>query len=129
MAKTTTGVDPAAADAYDLAWVRFDRVAAVLLGPPNDEAISGHPLWNDGLETYQFHRVENSAWSVEYETRNRVHPNHRPESWKQDVHYIFTFHDKTLECLADGHTVGLIRSTMRDQLHVLVDQLVGSANA
>lgn len=78
--KTITVVDPSLPETYDLGWVKFSGVAATLLGPPNDEAISGHPLWNAGLEPYCFHIVENSQWRADYATRNQVHPHHKTET-------------------------------------------------
>lgn len=34
------------------------------------------------------------------EQRNSVHPFHSPEGYKSLVHYIFTFHDSTFECVS-----------------------------
>lgn len=58
-----------------LARLVFHDAVAVRMGPPNDEAISGHRLWKSGLEMYQGHVVHNPAWAMESEARNRCHGN------------------------------------------------------
>jgi hypothetical protein len=35
---------------------------------------------------------------------NRVHPQHRPEAFKELNHFVFTFHDSTLEAIAQAFT-------------------------
>ena len=65
--------------------VEFIRASDVQLGGPNDEGLHRHPLWNRGLEYYAPHVVENSA-RIARESDLR--------------HYVFTFQDETLECLA-----------------------------
>ena len=121
--RTVTTVDPASYEECDLACVRFVGTAASLLGPPNDEAMSGHPLYGSGLEFYGFHTVDNSEWRAEYCRRNEAHRSHSPQRWNERTHYVFTFHDKTFECLARGHSVTTQRSTFRAVLHGLVDEL------
>jgi len=70
-------------------------------GSPNDEALGGHPLVRFGLKFYSVHKVENSPWISELEKRNAVHPRHNRESFLRDsVHFVFTFQDSTLECVA-----------------------------
>jgi hypothetical protein len=34
---------------------------------------------------------------------NSVHPRHNPEWFKALHHYVFTFHDSMLECVAGGY--------------------------
>lgn len=46
----TTVIDPRDEGTRRLALVTFEGVAATLLGPPNDEALEGHPLAKAGLE-------------------------------------------------------------------------------
>jgi hypothetical protein len=84
-----------AVGAIELVWVR-----SIKFGGPNDETLSGHPLFGKGLEFYAAHEVRNSRWIEEEEKINSVHPYHRG-GWRDSLrHYIFTFHDETLECLA-----------------------------
>ena len=87
--------------------VRFNRPQAHFFGPPNDEAIDGHPLYTKGLEAYACYRVVNSSWIRTLERMNSVHPMHKAERYDRLSHYIFTFHDSTFECVADSFQVRL----------------------
>lgn len=103
---TVTLIDPREQREHNLSWVRFDSVVASLFGPPNDEALQGHPLWGNGLQFYAFHRVENSEWIADLRARNRVHPNHQDNAWNSYQHFVITFHDQTLEVIAKSFEVG-----------------------
>jgi hypothetical protein len=85
-----------------VAVVYFPTYRDITFGSPNDEALNGHPLWGRGLRFYSVHFVENSSWVGLLEQRNSVHPSH-DRKWflKNKKHYIFTFHDSTLECVVD----------------------------
>jgi hypothetical protein len=73
---------------------------ALSFGPPNDEAFDGHPLATRGLERYGVFEVRFSSWIRDLERMNRVHPSHDPQFFSVFRHFIFTFHDSTLECVA-----------------------------
>jgi len=108
-----------------VAVVEFRSCRAFTLGPPNDEALSGHRLWGKGLEFYTPHVVENSRWLTELEQRNRVHAHHSPSLFAGLVHYVFTFHDETFECITGSHEVTHISSTYAEVLHGIVDRATG----
>jgi hypothetical protein len=79
--------------------IYFPTCCEFRFGGPNDEALHGHPLWGKGLTFYAVHRVENSSRIHELERQNSVHTRHNRERFlKNKWHYIFTFHDSTLEC-------------------------------
>ncbi len=81
-----------------IAVIAFPLVSIFKFGSPNDESLGGHPLIQKGLEYYSVHKVENSFWIAELEKQNSVHPRHDPGRYLRDKHhYIFTFHDSTLE--------------------------------
>ncbi|HEX8863370.1 MAG TPA: hypothetical protein VGC06_30595 [Actinomycetes bacterium] len=61
-------------------------MAAWQWGPPNDEALQGHPLVDRGLRPYGVFRVEGSSWIRQLERMNRVHPQHRPEAFRDLCH-------------------------------------------
>jgi hypothetical protein len=82
--------------------VTFDRAVDVRMGPPNDEALNGHPLWGSGLRFYCAHVVQRSPWIAELERRNRVHPSHSADHYSKYKHFIFCFHDETVEVVAHG---------------------------
>ena len=80
--------------------VRFDRCHITRFGYPNDEALSGHPLYASGLQAYGVFEVHGSSWPAELEAQNRrVFPKSHAFEYR---HFIFTFHDSTFECLADS---------------------------
>ena len=90
-------------DGYDpVAFVEFDRTRAHFLGSPNDEAIAGLPLAARGLRPYGIYEIRNSSWIRSLEKMNRVHPMHSPAGFSRLQHFIFTFHDSTFECVAEG---------------------------
>jgi hypothetical protein len=88
-----------------VALVRFHICLASMFGPPNDEAISGHPLSGRGLRPYSANVVEKSSWIRALEKMNSVHPRHRPDAFARYKHFIFGFHDSTFECVASGYEV------------------------
>lgn len=82
------------------ALVRFGLCDATLFGYPNDEALSGHPLFGRGLSFYGVFEVRNSEWTRRVGDQNRVSfPN-----WTRppERHLVFCFHDSTFECLCRG---------------------------
>lgn len=91
-----------APESDQVAIVRFLRPHAHYFGAPNDETISGHPLASRGLEAYDVFEVRRSSWIRALERMNRVHPHHNARRFEALRHFIFMFHDKTFECVADG---------------------------
>jgi hypothetical protein len=83
-----------------VARIRFERPYAHTFGPPNDEALSGHPLAARGLASYRVCEVQDSSWLRSLEQMNSVHPHHSHEFFADLRHFVFTFHDTTFECIA-----------------------------
>lgn len=86
-----------------LAVIRFARPYMHIFGPPNEEAISGHPLSSRGLYPCGAFRVDRSSLVRQLERRNSVHRRHDPKMFDALTHYIFTFHDSTFECVAQAY--------------------------
>ena len=101
-------------DQANYAIIRFDICLARYLGPPNDEAIMGHPLWERGLRAYAAFEIEESSWLRGLARVNRVHPRHSPSLFEGYRHFIFTFHDTTFECIADAYRVKTLKGSLRD---------------
>jgi hypothetical protein len=80
--------------------IKFSRVRAFYLGSPNDEALNGHRLWGRGLDFYSFREVVHSDWIAELERRNRVHSQHSTKLFEGLRHFVITFKEQTLECVA-----------------------------
>jgi hypothetical protein len=93
-------VGPKAAEQRSVAVLKFEGVLLHRFGYPNDEALAGHPLWRLGLGFYHFYTVENSPWRAEIESQNSVHRHHHPGIYEKFRHWLITFHDSTLEVLA-----------------------------
>jgi hypothetical protein len=60
----------------EFAVVTFRGGCDIKEGGPNDETLSGHPLYRYGLKHYSIHRIENSPWLQDLERQNSVHPAH-----------------------------------------------------
>jgi hypothetical protein len=87
-------------DTGKIAVIHFPLCSIFTFGAPNDEVLAGHPLYSKGLKFYSIHRVENSSWIAALERRNAVHSRHDRQRFLEDKkHFIFTFHDSTLECV------------------------------
>jgi hypothetical protein len=91
-----------------VAVLRFDVVLHLRFGCPGDETLHSHPLYESGLKHYAFWIVESSPLIAELEERNRVHPRHVPGMYSTRFkHFVATFHDETLEVVAeDGVVLG-----------------------
>jgi hypothetical protein len=86
-----------------------------LLGPPNDEAIKGHPLWRRGLDYYSAYRVEHSSLLRRIAIMNYVHPRNDPAAFDKFHHYILTFEDSTFECVAQSYSSAVERVISDDE--------------
>lgn len=105
--------DAACPGVDDNAFVAFRHRYALMAGPPNDEAFAGHPLAARGLRPYGAFRVEDSSWIRQLERMNAVHPHHDPERFWDLTHYILSFHDSTVECVAGDYTVSVLAGQMQ----------------
>ncbi len=120
-------VDPASPASASIGIVTWSPCRVAVLGPPNDEAITGHRLWERGLrdiEPYSAAEVLNSAWIASHERANRVHRRHNPQRYASLRHYVLLFHDSTFECLVEGYTVQTVFDAMPNVLARLARQLV-----
>jgi hypothetical protein len=86
-----------------MAAVVFEYPYFHLFGPPNDEAISGHPLYNRNLLPGRAYTVKRSSLVRHLEKMNSVHRNHDPRRYDALTHYLFTFRDSVFECVAKAH--------------------------
>jgi hypothetical protein len=81
--------------------VEFKRMTSIKIGSPNDEVLRRHPLWGSGLESYSAHEVKNSPWITELMDVDRAHERFDESQWSGRHHFVLTFHDETLECVAN----------------------------
>ena len=85
-----------------LAVICFRRPYMHLFGPPNEDAISGHPLSGRGLYPGGAFRVDHSSLIRHLARMNSVRPEHSSKTFDFLSHFIFTFHDSTFECVAES---------------------------
>ena len=112
-------------DGKMIALVTFRRPCAHMMGPPNDEAFNGHPLFERGLKPYSVSEVQKSSWIRSLEKMNSVHPMHRAKHFQAFRHFIFAFHDSTFECVAEGFTQEFLRGSLRSAVDRLAAVLEG----
>lgn len=80
--------------------LKFDNVIQHTFGFPNDEALPGHRYYTFGLKYYAMIEVLNSDIIEKIKKENSVHPRHNDKMYDSYRHFIFTFHDSTLELIA-----------------------------
>jgi hypothetical protein len=98
-------------------------------GYPNEEALSGHRLWDRGLsEVHWCGEVLNSSWIAEMEIANRVHFMHDPANWATLRHFILPFQDSTFECAADDYLIETTNEPMNAVVSRLVLRLFGDTS-
>ena len=112
---------------WSIGLVRFLHPYSHMMGAPNDESLSGHPLADRGLEAYGAFEIKHSSWIRQLERINSVHMYHDRERFLENKrHFVFVFHDSTFECIAHGYEVSLLRSTVLDTTDAIVSLLRGS---
>lgn len=83
--------------------IKFSSVLQFTFGYPNEEVISGHRYAKLGLSPFEFVEVKDSEIIKSIVSANRIHPYHRAEQFKDYKHYVFPFHDTTLEIIAKSY--------------------------
>ena len=72
------------------------------MGAPNDEALSGHRLYERGLAQLTWAGVvEDSERIASLGQSNRVHPRHDAERFSRPHHYILRLKEDTVEVVAE----------------------------
>ncbi len=97
--------------------VKFNRFEQFKFGSPNDEAMSGHPLYELGLKPYSIQKVIDSEWIKELKNMNSVHPYHKDELFEKYEHFIFFFHDRCFEIVSESYSIEEnSKSNMKDEI-------------
>jgi hypothetical protein len=103
--------------------VTFKHAIAHFHGPPNDEAFSGHPLQKRGLTPYGSFEIKHSSWLNCLMEMNRVHPYHKDDHFKEYRHFVFSFHDTTFECIAEGFEFSTGVGSLREAMAATMNQM------
>jgi hypothetical protein len=98
-------------------------VRPVKLGPPNDEVLHGHHLHGRGLSGSGAYVVANSRWLAELVEMNRTHSRFSQESWEGARHFLFVFHDESVEAIADEVEVQTFRESIPSLLAETIARL------
>jgi len=107
----------------DQRWValRWPSARAAVMEPPNDEAISGHRLYRQGLDRIQWAgEVVDSEWIATSERMNRVHPHHRPERYANLRHFVLLTKEAVVEAIAPTLEVVRVEATSAGQAALAV---------
>lgn len=107
----------------EVATAAFVRCTSFRMGFPNDEALHGHRLWGRGLESYRAHEVSDSAWLAELRAVEAAHPQAPAVPFAGARHFVLTFHDSTVEAIAEAIEVGPSYRTMGEAIEALVTKL------
>jgi hypothetical protein len=118
---------PGVVPSESIALVRFEGVRAHYFGPPNDEALNGHPLYSRGLLPYAFSEVLDSSWLQSLVAMNAVHPHHEPRHFAGLRHLIFTFKENTFECISRGYSWAIMRVSMTAAREQILEALAHNA--
>jgi len=113
-------------DVSTVALVKLIDCYAYTFGGPNDEVLSGHPLWGRGLSYSSAHVIAHSRWLAEAENINKVHQHYNPDRWKTRKHYLLSFKDETFECLASGYKIEVFRESLEQVAQIVQARLFAS---
>lgn len=102
------------------ALVRARRCREYSLGAPSDETVQSHPFYPIGLRSYGAYEVLQSAWIAQLERSNRIHPRHTRGLFDGVRHFIFTFHDETLEIACETLDVEIFAGSRDAALRCLM---------
>lgn len=95
-----------------------------MFGPPNEEAIAGHPLASRGLHPYDVFEVHDSSWIRALERMNSVHQYHKPEAFEGLRHFIMAFHDSVFECVARGYDISMSEGSLEELVPKLSSKML-----
>lgn len=97
-----------------IAVVEFQMCADVRFGWfPDENTYHRHPLASLGLDSYSAFEVQNSSWVRQL---TRLESGNRDTSLEKKRHFILTFHDSSIECVADSYTVTVQQESIRAAL-------------
>jgi hypothetical protein len=106
--------------------IEWKGLYASLMGPPNDEAISGHRLWDRGLkEILRAGEVFGSEWVRHLERMNAVHPGHDPQRYQGLRHFVLLFKESTFECVARAFVSEKRRGPISEVSTDVIGRIIG----
>jgi hypothetical protein len=85
--------------------LKFLGLHKFTFGLPGNETLHGHPYSIHGIESFGFYEVRNSDFIESLIEIESIHPYFEREKWDNLKHYVLTFHDDMLECIASDFEV------------------------
>ena len=105
--------------------VKVDSCRTTKFGYLNDAAFSGEPLNTRDYKGLAVHEAHNSQWLGEIAELNRVHyPDSDEKSWGYR-HFIFPFHDSSLEILGQDLDVSITQDSFEVTLERMTKWIAG----
>jgi len=93
----------------------WNSVHHAQMSGPNDEARSGHRLYNFGLSSLLWMGIVECSSLMHYlERQNSVHERHDPRRFEKLVHYILPLKEGTVEVLAESLTIRRLGTSTRE---------------
>lgn len=90
--------------------LEFHHVCQFVFGYPNDEALQGHPLFPSGLGHHGVFEAHGTEWERKIRIQNSASfPETDLNAPPMFRHFIVTFHDESLECLAESASATLLQ--------------------
>lgn len=103
--------------------IKFTGCLKHTFGIPGDEALSGHPYYKLGMRACSFYELKDSDLIRELQNIEKVHPYYSQERWNEYKHYILTFKDNMLECIATGFEVSEENTSLDHQAAAMLNEL------
>jgi len=93
-----------------IARFNFKHCQQLRFGSPNEDLLSSHYLYKQGLESYSIFEVRDSSWIDELKTT--LYSNSRLNVLEGYKHLVFCFHDSTFECICKEYQVDILDLSM-----------------
>ena len=77
-----------------------------------------------GIREYNGKKMHAKYWIEYFGKMNSVHPYHKKEHFNQHKHFIFSFHDTTLEVVAEGYEIETINGSLKKAISIIKDRLI-----
>lgn len=108
----------------DAGIAEFLSCVSLRFGFPNDEAQHGLAMWPDGLGFYAAHEAAESAWLDELRAIEGVHERAPAAPFATARHFILTFHDSTLEAIANEVVVVASAASVEQAVDVMATMVL-----
>lgn len=104
-------------------YIIFSHCFEFRMGMPDENKIEKHPLGSSGLMGYEFQKVNNSSWIADVENQYQTISDYSRDGRKYE-HYIFTFHDRSFECISSGFEIKISdRDNIKESIREAINEI------